>query len=82
MSYIIKVKKISESNYQIVLSHGKIFEKLGSYTSGINKMGVKFVFLDIDRIVFWLIKGASCDIFIYKLLKTYKLWNTYYKDNK
>lgn len=82
MSYLIKVKKISKSNYQIVLHHGKVFEKLGSYTSDTNKMGVKFVFIDIDRIVFWLIKGAACDLLIYKLLKTYKLWNTYYKDSK
>lgn len=52
MSYLIKVKKISKSNYQIVLHHGKVFEKLGSYTSDTNKMGVKFVFIDIDRIVF------------------------------
>lgn len=79
MSYLIQVKKGIKSNYQIILYHGKFFEKLGSYNFFVNKMGVKFVFLDIDRVTFWLIKGASCDLLIYKLLKTYKLWNTRYK---
>jgi len=52
MSYLIEVKKATKSNYQIVLYHGKFFEKLGSYNLFINKMGVKFVFIDIDRVIF------------------------------
>jgi ribosomal protein S16 len=79
MSYLIEIKKATKSNYQIVLYHGKFFEKLGSYNLFINKMGVKFVFIDIDRVIFWLIKGALCDLLVYKLLKTYKLWNIKYK---
>jgi len=52
MSYLIEVKKATKANYQIVLYHGKFFEKLGSYNLFINKMSVKFVFIDIDRVIF------------------------------
>lgn len=52
MSYLIQVKKGIKSNYQIILYHGKFFEKLGSYNFFVNKMGVKFVFINIDRVIF------------------------------
>lgn len=78
MSYLINTTKTNKSTYHIILYFGKFFEQLGAYNAFVNKMGLKFVFMNIDRIMYWLIKGAACDILVYKLLKIYKLWNLYY----
>lgn len=78
MSYLIQTRKTSKTNYHIILYFGKFFEQLGSYNSFVNNMGIKLVLINIDRIIYWLIKGAACDILVYKLLKIYKLWNLYY----
>ena len=73
----IKIKKLSDFEGQIIVSHGEFFEKLGSYRRSANSMNVEYVFINIDRLVYWLKRGSNCELAVYKLIKNYKYIDPY-----
>ena len=52
MSYLINTTKSIKTTYHVILYFGKFFEQLGAYNSFVNKMGIKLVFMNIDRIIY------------------------------
>ncbi len=75
--YNIKLIKINKKTYRIVLVKNSFFEVLGSYTPVKGSRDFEFVFLDKDRLFFWLSKGAGCEVSAYKFLKIFLLEKLY-----
>lgn len=69
--YSIKLLKLNKSTYRIVLLKKTFFEILGSYRPARRSFDLEFVFLDRDRLIFWLGKGAICEISAYKFLQIF-----------
>lgn len=74
----IRLKKISSGKkllYYIVvvnrynsITRGFI-EKIGVYTPHPNKLDNKYVFIDVDRLLHWISRGATVNSSLYLLLK-------------
>jgi ribosomal protein S16 len=71
--YIVRLLKINKNTYSIVLMKNTFFEVLGSYTSKKGFRNFEIVFLNKDRLFFWLSKGAGCEIPAYRFLKLFLL---------
>ena len=76
----IKFKKQLYSNnrifYLIVIvstkikpSSGKFIEKIGYYNPSLNKWSHKSIYINMDRLFFWLKKGVKLNKSLYILIK-------------
>lgn len=75
----IRLKKISSKknlSYHLVVASnevsstsGKFKEKVGFFKPIIDKWSNKYVFVDIDRLSFWLKKGVKINASVFILLK-------------
>lgn len=76
---LIRLKKVSANNklsYAIVATStkaaatsNKFLEKLGFYKPLPDKWSNKYIFIDIDRLSFWLKRGAKINNSVFVLLK-------------
>ncbi len=76
---LIRLKKVSANNklsYAIVATSSKaaatsskFLEKLGFYKPLPDKWSNKYVFVDIDRLSFWLKRGAKINNSVFVLVK-------------
>ena len=74
----IRLKKVSSRKkliYYIVVVHRHssitkgFIEKIGFYTPHPNKLNNKYVFIDVDRLLHWILRGATVNSSLYLLLK-------------
>lgn len=76
---IIRLKKLNVKNdftYSIVVSDptkaansNKFIEKIGFYKPLVDKWSNKYLFVDFDRLRFWLKRGAKMNTSIFLLIK-------------
>lgn len=76
---LIRLKKVSLNNnlsYSIVVSSkqispnsNKFIEKIGFYKPLVDKLSNKYIFLDVDRLLFWLKRGAKINSSVFVLIK-------------
>lgn len=71
--FIIRLLKINKNKYSIVLLRNPFFEVLGSYTPVKGNRDFEIIFLNKDRLFFWLAKGATCEVPAYRFLKLFLL---------
>ena len=67
--YNFSLLKINRGTFSIVLKKGCFFEIIGSYSPSKGSNNFELVFLDKERLFFWLIKGATCELPVYQFLK-------------
>lgn len=77
---LIRLKRQSHSttlSYAIIVSNhtsspasGKFLEKIGFYKPLSDKWSNRYVFVDVDRLSFWLEKGAKINPSVFLLIKT------------
>ena len=74
----IKLQKHSLKNtltYSIIVCYSRRFsgkkyiEKIGFYKPFINNFGNKYVFVNFNRLLFWILKGAKINIMVFSLIK-------------
>jgi small subunit ribosomal protein S16 len=74
----IRLKRISSKKkliyYIVVLQQYKtaskgFLEKIGSYTPHSDKLSNKYVFININRLSYWLTRGARMNSSVYTLIK-------------
>ncbi len=57
------------SSNQVAPSSGKFLEKIGYYKPIIDRWSNKYIFLDFDRLKFWVERGAKLHPSIYVLIR-------------
>lgn len=69
-------KKSNKLHYSIVVistqakpKSGKLIEKIGHYQSTPNKWNHKTIFIDMNRLYFWLSRGVKMNKSLYVLIK-------------
>ncbi len=77
--FTIRLKKIAFKNnltYNIVImpsykssKSSQFIEKIGHYKPLIDSWANKYTFIDIDRMLFWLNKGASVNKSVFLIIK-------------
>lgn len=88
----VRLKKISAADtlsYAIVVSSprvsptgNKFLEKIGFYKPLVDKWSNKYVFIDVDRLFFWLSRGARMNNSVFLLVKSLLIKNIPVKDKK
>lgn len=84
----ISISHISTNRYHIIIKKGHFFEVLGSYVVPRDLKNFNFLFLSRDRLFFWLLRGAICDLPAFHLIKymltannkSYEMLTDYKKD--
>lgn len=76
---LVRLKKVALNNnlsYSIVVSSNKIspnsnkfIEKIGFYRPLVDKLSNKYIFIDVDRLLFWLKRGAKINASVFVLIK-------------
>ena len=89
---IVKLKKISNAdnlNYVVVVSAhnvsptgNKFLEKIGFYKPLTDKWSNKYLFVDIDRLLFWLHRGARINVSVFLLIRSLLFQRLYSKSIK
>ena len=67
--YNISLLKNNKNMYSIVLKKNVFFEILGSYTPTKGFRNFELVFVNKERLLFWLALGVSCEMQVFQLLK-------------
>jgi ribosomal protein S16 len=80
-SCILKLLKISKSTYKIVVVKKVYYQTLGSYRPNKRSFDLEFVFLDSDKLLFWLGNGISCHISAYKFLNIFMFIKFFSNEN-
>lgn len=57
------------SSNQVAPSSGKFLEKIGHYKPHVDRWSNKYVFLDFDRLKFWVERGAQLHPSIFVLVR-------------
>ncbi len=57
------------SSHQVSPNSGKFLEKIGYYKPLVDRWSNKYVFLDFDRLKFWVERGAKIHPSIYVLIR-------------
>lgn len=57
------------SSNQIAPSSGKFIEKIGYYNPLVGRWSNKYIFIDFDRLKFWVERGAKLHPSIYVLIR-------------
>ena len=89
---VIRLKRVSIAgtlSYAIVVSSprvtptgNKFLEKIGFYKPLTDKWSNKYVFVDIDRLSFWLNRGAKMNASVFLLVKSLLIKNIPVMDKK
>ena len=58
------------SSNQVAPSSGKFLEKIGHYKPRVDRWSNKYVFVDFDRLKFWVERGAKLHPSIFVLMRT------------
>jgi ribosomal protein S16 len=67
--YNISILQINKGTFSIILKKGSFFEIMGSYSPPKGSHNFELVFLNRERLFFWLIKGVGCELPVYQFLK-------------
>jgi ribosomal protein S16 len=67
--YNICLLKSNRNTFRVVLKKGAFFEVMGSYSAPKGFSNFELIFLDRERLFFWLSKGVGCELPVYQLLK-------------
>jgi len=65
------VLKINSNTYSIILKKSHFFEVIGSYSPSKGSNLFELVFLNKERLFFWLVKGAVAELPVYQFLKIF-----------
>jgi ribosomal protein S16 len=83
---LIRLKRRSfghQLSYSIIISSNKpspssekFLEKIGYYKPYVDRWSNKYIFIDVDRLKFWIERGAKVNTSVFVLLRPVLAFNT------